>query len=96
MVKSQKNLIHRLRQKLKSVDFGCKNRALLPLFGQHKHFFKKEATIQRSLNLNAKNEKKSNEPILRKKGITGRLTDRPDRRPGRTNTQTNERTELNK
>ena len=93
MVKSQKNLIHRLRQKFKSVDFGCKNRALLPLFGQHKHFFlKKEATIQRSLNLNAKNEKKSNEPILRKKGITGGLTDRTDRRPDRTDIQTNGRT----
>ena len=45
MVKSQKNLIHRLRQKFKSVDFGCKNRALLPLFGQHKHFFKKKRPL---------------------------------------------------
>ena len=75
---------------------GAKTEHFYPFLGNTSIFFKKEATIQRSLNLNAKNEKKSNEPILRRKGITGRLTDRPDRRPGRTNTQTNERTELNK
>lgn len=69
-----------------------KQSTFTPFWATQAFFLKKEATIQRSLNLNAKNEKKSNEPILRKKGITGGLTDRTDRRPDRTDIQTNGRT----
>ena len=61
-----------------------KQSTFTPFWATQAFFLKKEVTIQRSLNLNAKNEKKSNEPILRKKGITGGLTDRTDGQTGQT------------